>query len=353
MKPGECSPPVPAGQLRRSPAAAVSQHALCPIHWQRAWTETAAGPDWLKSCPEIAKCCFLALEMQGEKKIPSSCIRAVCHSCAICSTCNINQQPVVRSDSSAFDGYGESQINKLYAASGLSVRFLSSSVVHLHGQSALQDKRRCPSLLLVFWGGPAFPAQGWDAGAGAPRRGPAERGACQPECLAEKMLDFGLRSLPWQLLSVSTEVTLGGEELWQPGGRLPAGPLGCCILWNNRPTENDTNAWRGLRCFSLTSDYISCSALNSQPDFWRHPSTNTCKLRAVVLAGSFAWGSHSSGAAAHGVWRCGAGASARLSCRPLSFMDEVWKMCVHYRRVLNSSAWKLWWSKFHLKKNNN
>lgn len=134
------------------------------------------------------------------KKIPSSCIRAVCHSCAICSTCNINQQPVVRSDSSAFDGYGESQINKLYAASGLSVRFLSSSVVHLHGQSALQGKRRCPSLLLVFWGSPAFPAQGWDAGAGAPRRGPAERGACQPECLAEKMLDFGLRSLPWQLL---------------------------------------------------------------------------------------------------------------------------------------------------------
>lgn len=223
-------------------------------------------------------------------------------------------------------------------------------IVHLHGQSALQGKRRCPSSLLVFWGGTAFPAQGWDAGTGTPHRGPAETGACQSECLAEKMLDFGLRSLPWQLLSVSTEVTLGGEELRQPGGRLPAGPLGCCMLWNNRPTENDTNAWRGLRCFSLTSDYISCSALNSQPDFWRRPSTNTCKLRAVVLAGSFAWGSRSSGAAAHGVWRCGAGARARLSCRPLSFTDEVWKMCALYHRVLNSSAWKLWWSKFHLKK---
>lgn len=195
------------------------------------------------------------------------------------------------------------------------------------------------------------------AGMGCRRRSASQR-SCRERSMPAWVLGWENVRF-WASLSTlaavvfSTEVTLGGEELWQPGGRLPAGPLGCCILWNNRPTENDTNAWRGLCCFSLTSDYISCSALNSQPDFWRHPSTNTCKLRAVVLAGSFAWGSHSSGAAAHGVWRCGAGASARLSCRPLSFMDEVWKMCVHYRRVLNSSAWKLWWSKFHLKKNNN
>lgn len=43
----------------------------------------------------------------------------------------------------------------------------------------------------------------------------------------------------------------GGHSGWWgalrlPGGRLPAGPLGCCVLWNHHPTENDTNAWRGL-----------------------------------------------------------------------------------------------------------
>jgi len=66
----------------------------------------------------------------------------------------------------------------------------------------LQGRQRCPSSLLVFWGGPAFPAQGGDPGSGTPRKGPAE-----------KMLGFGLHPLTWQLLCVSTEVTAGGEEL--------------------------------------------------------------------------------------------------------------------------------------------
>jgi len=63
---------------------------------------------------------------------------ALCHSWTICSTCSINQGPVVRSYSLALDGNGESQTDEIYRANGLSVRLLSSSVTHLHGQGALQ-----------------------------------------------------------------------------------------------------------------------------------------------------------------------------------------------------------------------
>lgn len=57
-----------------------------------------------------------------------------------------------------------------------------------------------------------------------------ETGARRPECPTEKTFGLGFCLLPWQLSSVAREGTAGGEDLRQPGWRLPAGPLGCCIL---------------------------------------------------------------------------------------------------------------------------
>lgn len=127
----------------------------------------------------------------------------------------------------------------------------------MHGQSALRGTWRRPSSLLVFWGGPAFPEQGRDAGAGTPCRGPAETGARQPECSAEKMFDFGLHPLPWQLLSVSREVTVGGKELCsslEGGCQLdPSAVVYCEIITQLRMTRMPGEASAASASLQITS----------------------------------------------------------------------------------------------------
>lgn len=136
-----------------APGCAISQHgSMCcgPLIGKKPDYRGWQGRTLTR---ELSKDSHVLLPRVGNvrgEKIPSSCMRAACHSWAICSTCNINQEPVVRSYSSAFDESREIQINEIYAANGLSVRCLSSSVTRLHGQGALQGDQRHPCSPLVF-----------------------------------------------------------------------------------------------------------------------------------------------------------------------------------------------------------